>query len=125
MIDINKLTDVELNRAMIWLYPEYVMYGIAEGKHDYKLKDNGDYIYFEPTYHNYYGESIYVEFLENWNLTMPLAYESRLIIDFEDDMCHDSCAGFYVFRKKPLRMICEVLVSIKLHKTVFKKRAKL
>jgi len=89
-IQVNRLTDVELNQAMIWLYPPSAIDMYAVGR--YKL-----------------------EYLSDWNLTMPLAKAANLQIQFHSPtMVNDWMLGFESTNKNPLRAICEVLVMIKL-----------
>ena len=109
MIDVSKLSKVELNRAMIWCYPDCI-YGRSKGT-----------IY--SRYSSFIG-FVDVGFLDVWDLTMPLAVENKLCIDtegfwgkdFEDflgvaEVCTED--GQHEQYGDPLRAICEVLVMIK------------
>lgn len=104
-MNVSKLTDVELNRAMIWLYPT-----------DGRVWNDGFFYYCSSR-----GVLTY---LLNWNLTMPLAVENGLSIELPED--EFECVGTVTryfhrstdiavdFNSKvnPLRAICEVLVMI-------------
>ena len=86
-MNVSKLTDVELNRAMNWLY--------GCGQH---CDDWGDYWNHE------------LEYLLNWSLTMPLAVENMNKIKNMEDIGELLQETF----KPALRAICEVLVMIKM-----------
>lgn len=104
MINVKELTDVELNRAMIWLYPQKGITAIFN--------------YEQPTYYNA-GSGVVYGWLSDWGLTMPLAVENRLWLQPAK-----SCGGWFCYdneehyhsrlNQNPLRAICEVLVKIKL-----------
>ena len=87
-MNVSALTDVELNRAMIWCYP--------------------DNKYYDGHYDEYMGWN----WVEDWNLTMPLAVENMAEIQNVaniSDILNESY-------KPALRTICEVLVTIKILK---------
>ena len=92
-MNVSKLTDVELNRAMVELE-----FG-NEDKDIERLYRAGK-----------------LDHLTDWNLTMPLAVENELKIDFHTKEV--SVIGHYPYskNKNPLRAICEVLVLIALEK---------
>lgn len=105
-MNIQTLSDTELNRAMIWLYPP-----------KFNIDDYGAFL--EPTY-----KTGMVCHLTDFNLTMPLAFENNLnteaptfmrnlfrvyqyyIITNTGERCREAT------NKKLLRAICEVLVMI-------------
>ena len=100
---VNQLTDVELNRAMIWLYPE-----------EYSVSRCPESIW-------YWRGMLRLDYLEDWNLTMPLAVETGLDISFPRNNDHivevktlNNLKWYISNNKNPLRAICEVLVMIKL-----------
>lgn len=104
MINVNELTDVELNRAMIWLYPQKGITAVFN--------------YEQPTYYNA-GTGVVYGWLSDWNLTMSLAVENKIAL--LPCITGRHLATRYVgtenveaANKNPLRAICEVLVQIKL-----------
>ena len=102
-MDVSKLTDVELNRAMIWIYPRL---------NSFIWTDTGAEVWVGPkTLTNPHWS-----YLLNWNLTMPLAIENELKINFHTKEV--SAIGHYPYskNKNPLRAICEVLAMIALEK---------
>ena len=94
-MDASKLSDVELNRAMVELE-----FG-NEDKDIERLYRAGK-----------------LDHLTDWNLTMPLAATNKFILRFSSgNDCWVARVGFTVsFNKNPLRAICEVLVMIALEK---------
>ena len=93
---ISALSDIELNRAVIWLYG-YPDYGDPES-----LKD---VIWWHGSY------------LEDYNATMPLAFSNDLSIS----VCNSAgrkaiivCDSHSTHDNNPLRAICECLVLIAL-----------
>ena len=98
---ISALTDTELNRAMIWLYPT-----------DGRVWTDGFFYYCSSR-----GGLAH---LLDWDLTMPLAVENNVSTINESGNCWagtDAMAGdglLYmendVINKNPLRAICECLV---------------
>ena len=95
---VSALSDVELNRAMIWLYPR---------EHMFWQDDNtGSCLEVE------FDSIFMVDYLTDYNLTMPLAVENGLSVDLKhgtvltDKLTHYS-------DKNPLRAICEAPVLIK------------
>jgi len=105
MIDTSKLSDTELNRAMIWLY------------------SNSRYIYRDYEVGHVCGNLVWkkkADYLGDWNLTMPLAVKHELMIDLESNTESGEYSAFNVigdivgFDKNPLRAICCVLVQIAL-----------
>lgn len=94
-MNTNTLTDTELNRAMIWLYPE---------------KEN---------YDGYYDEYMGWNYVEDWNLTMPLVIQHEIFIGPVNQgelwFAHDNiCNRFRAYDDSPLRAICQVLVQIRM-----------
>lgn len=90
---VSQLSDVELNRAMIWCYPD------------------------KRNYDGYYDEYMGYDYLTDYNLTMPLAFENKLSIFEELDLYAVEAAPLNQFiirlaNKNPLRAICEVLLMI-------------
>jgi len=100
MIDISKLSDTELNMAIIWCYPE-----------NHTISKSPQSIWY------WYGMTR-LDYLSDYNLTMPLAVEHELMIDLEPNSESGEYTAFNVigditgFDKNPLRAICEVLVQI-------------
>tara|TARA_R110002074_G_scaffold121968_1_gene256468 strand:- start:2124 stop:2441 length:318 start_codon:yes stop_codon:yes gene_type:complete len=97
---VSALNDTELNRAMIWCYPVSGYCFMYAG-------------------HVYNGVSIELDrkldYLSDYNLTMPLAVENNLGIEFMAvTRCEDYSSYKVSVNKNPLRAICEVLVMIKL-----------
>jgi hypothetical protein len=93
---ISNLTDVELNRAMVWLYPPCF--------------DIDDYsVVIEARY-----EIGKVNYLSDYNLTMPLFIENYLSISPFYDGSGWVCDRWdgYSADKTFLRAICELLVMI-------------
>jgi hypothetical protein len=97
-MDVSKLTDVELNMAMIWLNTDLPFYITSDQVS--RVKEGGKVI----------------DHLTDWNLTMPLAVENELKINFHTKEV--SAIGHYPYskNKNPLRAICEALVMIALEK---------
>tara|TARA_R110000824_G_scaffold335766_1_gene522298 strand:+ start:207 stop:533 length:327 start_codon:yes stop_codon:yes gene_type:complete len=104
-MNVSELTDVELNRAMIWLYPLWGSIWMVDQTGDQMIERK--------------GWSTRVDYLTDWNLTMPLAVEHKIMLDFEPDTEYDEVTVYNVIcsiysqNKNPLRAICEVLVMIK------------
>ena len=107
MVEISALTDAQLNRAMIWCYP-------PKGK---MLSLPEHYLFLVGP----------VNYLADWNLTMPLAVENDCaFLPRKGDsrgllaqVCINKPSGNYEYfegesLRNPLRAICEVLVMIKL-----------
>jgi hypothetical protein len=118
MIDVSKLSEVELNRAMIWCYgdlhPTIDLSGI-EDFGDKILIDMGEGYDYSPDY------------LTDWNLTMPLAVDNDISIINTKGVIYagnnlKAQKGFSVTvdngaqNTNPLRAICEVLVMMALEK---------
>ena len=106
-MNVSILTDTQLNRAMIWLY--------SKSRFIHKDYSIGDVV----------GNLIWtreVNYLADWNLTMPLAHIKGLELFLTDGVIGSRAsygAGFlgnYIStrNKNPLRAICEVLVMIKM-----------
>ena len=103
-MNVSELTDVELNRAMIWLYgPTWIL---THGKY----RDQGQDVI-----------EMALSYLTDWNLTMPLAVENSLCIELYNPLTYtydnhhcSSMASVSTSNKNPLRAICEVLVMIKM-----------
>ena len=106
-MDVSKLTDVELNRAMIWLNPRL---------NSFIWTDTGAEVWVGPkTLTNPHWS-----YLLNWNLTMPLAIENFIWVQppqVGDGIWHIyNDERFFAKSLNPLRAICEVLVLIALEK---------
>ena len=108
-MNVSELTDVELNRAMIWIYgPTWIL---THGKY----RDQGQDVI-----------EMALSYLTDWNLTMPLAVENGLSIKMPDiDFDLTGAVTKYltgttdlycdfIGTESPLRAICEVLVMIKM-----------
>jgi hypothetical protein len=115
---ISNLSKTELNRAMVWLYPsallpEYTLTGKPIINHD-----AGNFLLAE-TYSGYecLETSAEINYLTDYNLTMPLAFENELEIDFMKKTrvteCYD---GAFSSHENPLRAVAEVLVMIAMEK---------
>ena len=115
-MNVSELTDVELNRAMIWLYPKL---------NSFIWTDTGAEVWVGPKKLT----NPHWSYLLNWNLTMPLAVENELNPQFSNK--GDTSVPFYYTQlqatgsqsrkwgkaysnRNPLRAICEVLVMIKI-----------
>jgi hypothetical protein len=88
---ISNLSDTELNRAMIWCYPD------------------------SKYYNGYYDEYMDYDYVTDYNLTMPLAIEHQVWLQPDcmgDGFIHAYDDNFSAKSKAPLRAICEVLVMI-------------
>lgn len=89
---VSKLSDVELNRAMIWCYPPKGYHFHADRVRHWLLPEGK------------------VDYLTDYNLTMPLVFNigSRYILS--------SIPAYQLSKgkadKNPLRAICEVLLMI-------------
>jgi len=90
---VSALSDNELNRAIIWLYPD------------------------KSNYNGYYDEYMGYDYLEDYNLTMPLAFSNDLSIS----ICNSTerkaivvCDSHSAHDNNPLRAIGECLVLIAL-----------
>ena len=105
-MSVSKLSKVELNRAMIWLYPKDI-YGCY-------TRDRERTVYWSKVF----GTYGVVDYLLNYNLTMPLAVENHLdMVDFDGKMWRIYGTGAYYSKHKILiRPICEALVLIALEK---------
>jgi len=102
-MNIKELTEDEINRLMLWLYPERAS--------DYREEVDYDY-YKNIKQHNaeYYHESkvyevadLHFDFLEDYNLTIPLVIEIGMYVDFSK-----------LNNTNPLRDMCEVLIHSKI-----------
>jgi hypothetical protein len=115
MTNISELTNEQLNRLMIWLYPERASEYRKESDYTYqhKIKEhNGEYYYESKEYE---VADLYLDFVEDWNLTMPLAVENNLGVQFHSPVVvFNFGMDIENNHKNPLRAICEVLVMIKL-----------
>lgn len=128
MINVKELTDIELNRAMIWLYFDHVDsfvedlagFNLSNYCDDTEALDDNGILYNIECQEWCYS----VDFIDgylSWDLTMPLAVENRLWLQPAQ-----SCKGWFCYdsddkycshlNKNPLRAICEALVQIKLEK---------
>jgi hypothetical protein len=113
-MNASKLSDVELNRAMIWLYPHL---------NSFIWTDTGAEVWVGPKKLT----NPHWSYLLNWNLTMPLAVENGISIINIKGVVYagnnlKAQKGFSVTmdngaqNNNPLRAICEVLVTIALEK---------
>ena len=102
-MNVSALTDVELNRAMIWLYPASI-YGCY-------TRDRERTVYWSKVSGVYQA----VDYLLNWNLTMPLVVENKLDMDCDAELWRIyGPSASYSKHKSLLRAICESLVMIKM-----------
>ena len=112
---VSELSDNELNRAMIWLYPPS------------KEQFNEDHFYWsldtrsicdtvEFVSSGEYEDTVYLDYLEDYNLTMPLAVENKISLRFSSGNISwvARMADTVSFNKNPLRAACECLVLIAL-----------
>lgn len=100
-MNIQALSDTELNRAMIWLYPpEYRKY--------HPFKDDGEYCWSSS-----YEDTVDHDYLGDYSQTIPLAVENELSVCFGFGTTYADMDGIDATNdKNPLRAICEVLVMI-------------
>jgi hypothetical protein len=107
-MNVSKLSKVELNRAMIWLYP------LKEITKNYTVM---------KSFPKFGLLRVSIDFLTDYNLTMPLAFENNISTINEsgshwagtDVMAGDGPCIYMendTISKDPLRAICEVLVII-------------
>ena len=102
-MDVSKLTDVELNRAMIWCYPLWGSIWMVDQTGAQMIERRG------------WINS--VDYLTDWNLTMPLAVDNHLDMDFDGEMWRIyGPSSSYSKHKILIRAICEALVMIALEK---------
>jgi hypothetical protein len=102
-MDVSKLTDVELNRAMIWCYPLWGSIWMVDQTGAQMIERRG---WINP-----------VDYLADWGLTMPLAVENHLDMDFDGKMWRIyGPSASYSKHKILIRAICETLVMIALEK---------
>lgn len=97
---VSALSDVELNRAMIWFYPptDSVAY-------------NGAIDMYTARYRS-------MDYLTSYDLTMPLAVENKISltpVDFSCWMASPKGSFIATMSQNPLRAICEVLVLLKVN----------
>jgi len=106
-MNVQELTDTELNRAMVWLYPPKEPVYRCECSQGYHILE----IYGCP-----------FDYLADWDRTMPLAFENNLNVDFYNGSTHYTRyegeevglpEASSIGMPNPLRAICEVLVMIK------------
>ena len=98
---VSALSETELNRAMIWLYPPRL-----------QIDDYGVII----EYRYVIGK---VDYLKDYNMAMPLAFSAgvnvhRLFNNSNRFRAYESNARFRSVNDNPLRAICECLVLIAL-----------
>lgn len=98
---VSALSDVELNRAMIWLYPP------EHRKYD-PFEDDGS-----NCWSGNYEDLIDYDYLGDYNQAMPLAVECGLAIEFNPQGTFAGLGYSESTNDNPLRAICEVLVLIK------------
>ena len=66
---ISELTDTQLNRAVIWCYPPNLSrYELLSG-----IQDDGEIILMGS-----YEDTVYYDYLEDWNLLMTLVVENEI-----------------------------------------------
>ena len=110
-MNVSELTDTELNRAMIWCYP-------PEHRSHAPFEDNGEFCWSGD-----YEDTIYYDYLDDYNLTMPLAVENGVY--HGSTVCASGLSNapiFYAFSGVDsnesdycatlLRAYCETLVMI-------------
>lgn len=96
---VSALSNVELNLAMIWCYPPKKSV-------------------FITILNNYAFDSKIVNYLTDYNLTIPLAHKSNLLISLSGEYPDDGSICWSQFKEhvsdheNPLRAICEVLLMI-------------
>lgn len=114
---ISELTDTQLNRAMIWCYPDQpalTFRGAATYKYGGIKDPVGVHIAIPDV--GRFDELVYVNFLEDWNLLMPLVVENRIeyTIDYMGCITIYSDDGALVSLSESLqRAYCEALVYLK------------
>jgi len=103
---VSQLSDVELNRAMIWYYPP---------------KDS---VIYNGAIDMYLSRYRSLDYLNSYDLTMPLAFSSGIGIKppsymnpvytvYQDYIIPDvGCRSRSAYNINPLRAICEVLLMI-------------
>ena len=104
---VSALSDAELNRAMIWLYPP------ANRPYDH-FEDYG-WRCCSGAYEDY----IEYDYLTDYNQTMPLVKEHMITLSHYKNVTNacDFILGIEAFSmKSPLRAACECLVLIALDK---------
>lgn len=119
---VSELTDTELNRAMIWLYPEIALDLVQKYM-------GGDWygVYCSDHIHLDHGEGYSELFpLKEWSLIMPLMIENHVGMSHQNGVAvigrytktYEAGGGRVLkieSKARPaLRAICEVLVMIKL-----------
>jgi hypothetical protein len=104
---VSALSDAELERAMIWLYP-------PEGKH-WMDPDTGTHYMFDEY------DLYQIHMLDDYNLTMPLVIEEKIQINpkpYTKDTWKAyrsiGSRSFSASNKRYLRAACECLVLIAL-----------
>lgn len=117
---VNALSNEELNRAMIWLYPPsksqfrnsfYWSLDVTDISDDGEMVSSGSY-----------EDTVYLDYLEDYNLTMPLVIENQILIGPMNDPVwpnfwkarNNKAVGIVRFNKNPLRAACECLVLVAL-----------
>lgn len=120
---VSQLSDVELNRGMAWLFAEHVAVTILGGgtyKYTSGISDrNGTNLSIFA-----YDDHESIDFLTDYNLTMPLAHKLNFIIDlageYPDDgsICWSQFKEYTADNENPLRAICEVLLMIAMEREV-------
>lgn len=105
---VSALSDDGLNRAMLWLYCQCSV-----------MRDNGRHIEIVHVLKNGDGFQGAVNYLTNYNLTMPMAFQKgvnihRVFNDSSKFRAYESNARFSATRESPLRAACECLVLIAL-----------
>jgi len=101
----HEMTDIELNRAMIWCYHKGTI-RYAAGM-DFCVEVTQDF------------RSL--DYIDDYNQTMPLAFNNgvNIHVTFSDSnkfRAYEQNARFSATRETPLRAICEVLVAIAMEK---------
>ena len=98
-MNISELTDEQVDRLMLWLYPERALECVKESEYDYynDIKYHNGYYYCQSK--DYEVADLGFDFTEDFNLTMPLAIKAGISLDFA------RLKGV-----NPLRDICEILI---------------
>ena len=122
---VSALSDIELNRAMIWLYTDRVdsllhncfQQGLEELSEEQRVSDDGNEFIINLCEWEY--EVNFLKDYLSWDLTMPLAVEYGVWL--QPDHIGDGKLHAYddvnsAANKNPLRAICEVLVLLKVNK---------
>jgi len=113
---ISELTDTQLNRAMVWCYPDQpalTFRGAATYKYGGIKDPIGAHIVIPDV--SRFDELVDVDFLEDWNQLMPLVVQHRFFVETKYDLSeHGVLLNGEIFSNKSLqRAYCEALVYLK------------